>query len=210
MRNTSHPNKQYYSPPFLRNNSHASPQTMCAARSPPWTLCFAQARNNGLQGLNTRVIICHGRPKTCWVLSSEDSLAEISIMSPQKLFVLLSSKIFSGSKYPENKLFHVEKNFTGSVMGLQWKRASLFVGFWMTRSRKHSRKIGSDIRYDEILITKTRALVCVQGSMVTTNLAWYLHMSSATDTRVSGWNEYDYFTYRDLELSEAFPGNGMF
>ena len=43
---------------------------------------------------------------------SEDFLAEICLCHPRNYLFLLSNEIFSGSKYPENKLFNFEKNVT--------------------------------------------------------------------------------------------------
>ena len=42
-------------------------------------------------------------------------LADISLRSPRKLLFLLSKNIFTGSKYPKNKLFNFEKNFTDHI-----------------------------------------------------------------------------------------------
>ena len=40
-------------------------------------------------------------------------LAELSLKSPSKLFISLSKRIFSGSKYVTNILFKVENRRTG-------------------------------------------------------------------------------------------------
>ena len=45
--------------------------------------------------------------------TSASFLAELSVSSPQKIFILLSKKIFSGSKYPKNIFFNFEKGSTG-------------------------------------------------------------------------------------------------
>ena len=47
------------------------------------------------------------------VTTSVAALAEISLRSPRKLFIFIIIKKYIGSKYPKNKLFNFEKNFTG-------------------------------------------------------------------------------------------------
>ena len=47
------------------------------------------------------------------VTTSVAVLAEISLRSPRKLFIFIIKKKIIGSKYPKNKLFNFEKNFTG-------------------------------------------------------------------------------------------------
>ena len=47
------------------------------------------------------------------VSSSVAVLAEISLKSPQKLYIFITEEIFRTSKYPKINLFNFEKNFSG-------------------------------------------------------------------------------------------------
>ena len=61
-----------------------------------------------------------------YLVTSASFLAELSVSSPQKLFIFISRKIFSGSKYPKNILFNFEK---GSTAGDRLWVLSICVGY---------------------------------------------------------------------------------
>ena len=60
------------------------------------------------------------------VTTSVAALAEISLRSPRKLFIFIIIKKYIGSKYPKNKLFNFEKNFTGRDRDVWTKSPSHF------------------------------------------------------------------------------------
>ena len=77
-----------------------------------------------------------------FISTSASLLAELSVSSPQKILFLLCKKIFSGSKYPKNILFHFEKGSTD-----------------LHPLRKH-RPAGSVAVSAEILLRSARKIIC--------------------------------------------------